>query len=325
MVRRSIISATARLARPFHFLPSNHNRQQQVGGTIGDPLKRNKIFFFTGFDQHIFHVPNVVEFLNGSSQVVPQPSTGPYSGGDYEATDQALVFAAAAQLTSLAGEYPAAQIGNSSYAKLDINLNPRNQPALRVNTTRDWGSNNVFLDPASPTYDSISNNGEEHVSTETANVSLTSSITSRLISHFRAQFSRDQQQSYSNSSDVLVKIPTILDGVGRSNILPRQTREHRLHLAETLSFEGSRNTWKFGGDARAMDDGQGALVAGQPATVQNSYVPSAERGPSVTDQRHRFVVGFSAEPRFFHRGHSWAASSMTGRFHLLCTTAPAAR
>ena len=26
-------------------------------------------------------------------------------------------------------------------------------------------------------------------------------------------------------------------------------REQRLHLAETLSFEGSRNTWKFGGDA----------------------------------------------------------------------------
>jgi hypothetical protein len=89
----------------------------------------------------------------------------------------------------------------------------------------------------------------KNTSRETANLSLTSSITQRLISHFRAQFSRDQQRSYSNSSDVLVKIPTILDGVGRSNILPRQTRERRLHLAETLDFEGSRNTWKFGGDA----------------------------------------------------------------------------
>jgi hypothetical protein len=58
-----------------------------------------------------------------------------------------------------------------------------------------------------------------------------------------------------------------------------------------------------------MDDGQDALVAGQPATVQNSYVPSAERGPSVTDQRQRFVVAFSAEPRFFHRGHE-----LLGRF-----------
>jgi hypothetical protein len=55
--------------------------------------------------------------------------------------------------------------------------------------------------------------------------------------------------------------------------------------------------------AHAIDDGQDALVAGQPATVQNSYQPTAERGPSVTDQRHRFVAAFSAEPRPFHRGH----------------------
>ncbi len=226
-----------------------HNRQQQAGGTIGGPLKRNKIFFFGGFDQHIFHSPNVVEFLDGSSQVVPQAGTGPYTPGDYEAGDEALVYATAAHLTSLAGEYPAAQIGNSFYAKLDINLTPRNQLALRVNTSRYWGANNVFLDPASPvTYDSISNNGQEVVSTETASLSLTSGLASRWISHLRAQFSRDLQQSYTNTSDVLVKIPTILDGMGRSNLLPRQTREHRLHLAETVSFDGTRNSLKLGGD-----------------------------------------------------------------------------
>jgi len=226
-----------------------HNRQQQAGGTIGGPVKRNKIFFFAGFDQHYFHVPDVVEFLNGSSQVIPQAGTGPFTPGDYEASDQALVFAAAAQLTSLAGEYPAGQIGNSTYAKLDINLSPRNQLGLRVNTSRYWGANNVFLDPASPlTYDSISNNGEETVATETASLALTSSISPRLISHFRGQFSRDLQQSYTNSTDTLVKIPTIIDAIGRSNILPRATREHRLHLAETVSFDASRHSFKFGGD-----------------------------------------------------------------------------
>jgi hypothetical protein len=146
-----------------------HDRQQQFGGTIGGPIKRNKVFFFAGFDGHIFHEPNVVEFLNGSSQVVPLAGTGPYTPGDYEATDAALVFAAAGKLSSLAGEYPAAQIGNSSYAKLDINLSPRQQLALRVNTSRYWGANNVLLDPSSPvTYDSISDNGEEEVSTDTA-------------------------------------------------------------------------------------------------------------------------------------------------------------
>ena len=226
-----------------------HNRQQQAGGTIGGPLKRNKVFFFAGFDQHLFHSPNVVEFLDGSSQVVPQASTGPYTPGDYDSTDEALVFAAAGQLTSLAGEYPAAQIGNSAYGKLDINLTPREQLALRVNTTRYWGANNVFLDPTSPvTYDSISDNGQETVATETGALSLTSGLSQRWISLLRAQFSRDVQQSFSNTSNVLVEIPTIMDGIGRSDLLPRQTRENRVHISETLSFDGRRNSWKFGGD-----------------------------------------------------------------------------
>ena len=227
-----------------------HSRQQQGGGTIGGPIKKNKIFFFAGFDQHYFHVPDVVEFLNGTMQVVPQAGTGPFTPGDYEATDQALVFAAAAQLNSLAGAYPAAQIGNATFAKLDINLTSRNQLALRFNSSRYWGSNNVFLDPASPvTYDSISDNGEETVSTETGVASLTSGLTTRLISHLRAQFSRDLRQSFTNTNDTLIKITDIIDGIGRSDLLPRATREHRAQLAETFSFDGSRHSFKFGADS----------------------------------------------------------------------------
>ncbi|MFZ0770905.1 MAG: TonB-dependent receptor [Candidatus Sulfotelmatobacter sp.] len=227
-----------------------HGRQQQGGGTLGGPIKRNKIFFFAGFDQHYFHVPDVTEFLNGAMQLCPQAGTGPYSPGDYEASDQALVFAAATQLDTLAGSYPAAQIGNAAYAKLDINLSPRNQLAVRYNSSRYWGSNNVFLDPASPvTYDSISDNGAENVSTDTGSVSLISSLSPRLISHLRAQFSRDLRQSYTNTNNTLIKIPDIIDGIGRSDQLPRATREHRAQLAETLSLDTSRHSFKFGGDS----------------------------------------------------------------------------
>ncbi len=54
--------------------------------------------------------------------------------------------------------------------------------------------------------------------------------------------------------------------------------------------------------AKAIDDGQDALVAGRPSTVQNSFAPS-ERGPSVTDQRHRVAFSWIAEPRPFDRAH----------------------
>ncbi len=63
-------SAFGGAAAPFVDL-NPHSLQQQGGGTIGGPIKKNRIFLFAGFDQHYFHVPNVVEFLNGSMQVVP--------------------------------------------------------------------------------------------------------------------------------------------------------------------------------------------------------------------------------------------------------------
>ncbi len=226
-----------------------HDQQQQFGFTLGGPIKRNRIFFFAGWDQHIFHIPAVVRFLNGSSAVIPVAGAGPETPGDYEASDQALVFANAAQLSKQAGTFPASMLGNAGFFKLDFVVNQHNNLSLRVNTSRYFGHNNVFLDPASPLSSfGVSDNGEEHVSTESAALTFTSNLSTRVVSRFRGQFSRDLQYSTANSSDPLTKIRNVIDGFGRSSILPRQTREHRLHLAETLSVEGKRNSWKFGGD-----------------------------------------------------------------------------
>ncbi|HTR67281.1 MAG TPA: TonB-dependent receptor [Terriglobales bacterium] len=226
------------------------SQQQQFGFTAGGPLKRNRAFYYGGIDQHIFRVPVVVRFDNGSPAVSPVPSIYPATPGDYEASDKALVFSAVKQLNGLAGNYPAELVGNTGFFKVDVALNSKNQLTARVNTSRYWGTNNVFFDPSSPlTAYAISDNGQEKVATESASLSLTSALSYHVISHLRAQFSRDLQQSFSNSSEPLIKIYGITDGFGRSSILPRQTREHRLHLAETLSLDKGRNSWKFGGDA----------------------------------------------------------------------------
>ena len=131
-----------------------HNRQQQAGGTIGGPLKRNKVFFFAGFDQHIFRVPNVVEFLNGSSQVVPQAGNWTSSPETTKPPTRRWSSPPPRNSRRSPENIPPPRSAILPMRKLDINLTPRNQLALRVNTTRYWGSNNVFLDPGSPvTYD----------------------------------------------------------------------------------------------------------------------------------------------------------------------------
>ena len=56
------------------------------------------------------------------------------------------------------------------------------------------------------------------------------------------------QQSFANSDAAKIKIYGLVDGMGRSSILPRETREHKLHVADTVSYNTGRMNWKFGGD-----------------------------------------------------------------------------
>lgn len=108
---------------------------------------------FAGYDQHIFHVPSVVEFGNGSTVVVPQLGTYP-NILDYEICDpaiggqacnQALVFASAAQLSTLGGTFHAKLLGNTGFVKLDRVLTPHEHLSARLGTSRYYGTNNVLL------------------------------------------------------------------------------------------------------------------------------------------------------------------------------------
>jgi len=229
------------------FKPSD--QQHQFGGTLGGPIRRNKAFFFAGYDQHIFRVPTVVEFSDGNTVVVPKKGSGPVDPGDYEDSDKDLVFAAAANLSTMGGTFRSNLLGDAAFIKLDYSLSPRNYLSSRVSTSRYYGLNNVFFDPASPiTNYAMSANGEESVKTETASLSLLSALTTKFTSHLRVQFSRDLQQSFPNSTSVRTSIYSIISAFGQSSILPRETQEHRLHLAETFSCTSGRQDWKFGGD-----------------------------------------------------------------------------
>jgi hypothetical protein len=244
-------------APPFvGFNPSNE--QHQFGATIGGPIQRSKTFLFAGYDQHIFNVPAVVEFDNGQTAVAPLVGIYP-TPGDYEicnpaiggpACDQALVMASAAQLSAMGGMFHARLLGETGFVKLDRVLSSHQFLTARLSTSRSYGANNVYFDPGSPiTFDSISANGEEDVATESASLSLLSGITPRLTSHLRVQFSRDLEQQFPNTTGTQTSIYSWMEDFGQSSTLPRQTREHRLHLAETLSLSRGRNQWKFGADA----------------------------------------------------------------------------
>jgi Carboxypeptidase regulatory-like domain len=136
------------------------DRQQQFGGTLGGPIRKDHIFFYAGFDEHLLTVPSIMQFANGASSVVAQPT-------DYDYTDQELVMAAVKKLNAMAGYYPTTMQGNAGFAKLDFTISPKQLAFVRLSTSRYSGTNNVFFDPSSPmtTY-AESENGSENVKTE---------------------------------------------------------------------------------------------------------------------------------------------------------------
>ena len=274
-------SALGGATPPFMTFNPN-NIQHQFGGTVGGPIQRSKTFLFASYDQHIFDLPRVVQFEDGATTVMPQLGTYP-SILDYEvcdpanqpgvgqgggsACDEAIVAGcspedaaaglciaanlspAAAQLSQNGGTFPAKLLGETGSLKLDRVLTPHQYLSARLSTARSYGTNNVSFDSGSPiTNYAMSGNGEEDVATESASLSLSGSMTPRLTSHLRAQFSRDLEQSFPNSTGVRTSIYSWMADLGQSSTLPRQTREHRLHLAETLSLSRGRNQWKFGAD-----------------------------------------------------------------------------
>ena len=130
-------------AQPAFTTGKPDDRQQQFGATLGGPIRKDRIFFYAGFDQHLLTVPSMMQFANGATAIVPQPI-------DYDYLDKPLVMAAAQQLNSMGGYYPTTMQGNAGFAKLDFTLSPKQLAFLRISTSRFSGNNNVFFDPSSP-------------------------------------------------------------------------------------------------------------------------------------------------------------------------------
>ncbi|HXE89558.1 MAG TPA: TonB-dependent receptor [Terriglobales bacterium] len=300
-------------ARPPGLPAKPSDRRHQVGGTLGGRLIKNQVFYFVGFDQHVFRVPNVVLFADGSTEVAP-------TADDFEFNDQALVFAAADQLSALGGEFESSLIGHAAFAKVDVSLSPQHYLSGRLSASRYYGDNNVFFDPSSPARNfALSSNGEERVETLSAALSLTSALSFRATSHLRVQASWDNERSLANSDEPRTVIDDVLEGFGRSVILPRRTDENRVHIAETVSLDGRRHSFKFGGDFSNVEiTNIFPLLFGGQYTFRSIRVNPFTFAPQTFGLQLTPLRAFAHEvPRFYSQNFGSAVSHPDTREYAL--------
>lgn len=241
--------------------------QHQFGGSIGGPIKKDKLFWFFAYEQQRFRAPRQILFTNF-------PYTGP-----------ALTPAQRA----VHDFYNAEQVGytqtNDAYAglgRLDWNVNNNHRLNVRYSASKNNALNAVSrgetsLDPT--TSQALSTNGDEKNNTKILVGQLVSNFGSNTVNELRVQYAREDRPRISNSA-----IPQILTGFstyGATAFLPTTQFDTRYQVADALTYITGNHNLKFGGEYSRLfasqtfgfnQFGQYVLSIGsQPANLQSTF------------------------------------------------------
>lgn len=209
--------------------PKPFGQINQFGGTVGGPIKKDKIFFFAAYEGQRSDLPNPV-ILNS------------------------LPFAPAnviALLTPKVASYNINRQQNTYLGKVDFNLNEKNQIWVRYNQ-QDFTGTNL---ESSGTLSAEEHTGNSNVKTKTLTANWTHSFTSNFFNELRFQYSRDKQPGLANSSTPEVNVTANAGGIndgtfafGRNNFSPRETTINRYQFIDNQTYIAGNNTIKYGAD-----------------------------------------------------------------------------
>jgi hypothetical protein len=205
--------------------------QQQFGGSIGGPIKKDKAFFFGSYEQQKFTNPRFV-FFNLLQNVTP-----------VDATREAYNYYQSLQTPFDQTNDAIAYLGRFDYNfseanRLNIRYNQSWNNALNANST----GNQLFPNTVS----ALSNNGTEKNRSYTIVGQLTSFLKPNLVNELRAQYSREVRPRLANT-----EAPNVTNAIGRFgtvNFLPTTQFDWRVQIFNNLTLIKGNHSFKFGAE-----------------------------------------------------------------------------
>ncbi len=218
--------------------------QHQVGGSIGGPIARDRVFFFGSAEYQRFRAPRQVVF------------------GNLRFVDPALNGGAATEAFNIFSglQTPFIQT-NDAFAglgKIDFQINDRNLLTGRYNYSRNnaLNANSTGETSINPTTNrALSSNGTEGNNNNIFVAQLVSSISSRLANDFRFQFAREERPRTANSLQPNVSLGGVGE-FGTRTFLPTTQFDERYQVIDGLSIVSGNNTLKIGGEYSDLFAGQ---------------------------------------------------------------------
>lgn len=200
--------------------------RHQFGGTLGGPIKKERTFFFTAYDQQAEHQALTVRFNN----TVGLP----------------------ANLLAQQGLFNSTNGVNTYLVKIDHQLVKNTHLTGRYNYSRNNAENGTFTGVTTGTLD---NNGFEKDRTHTGVVNANTIISAALLNEFRWQYSFEDRPRLNNGEalDFSPKVgPQVqISGccfLGGVSFLPIQQNDYRLQFADNISYIRRAHNLKLGVD-----------------------------------------------------------------------------
>jgi len=229
-------------------IPKTNFSQQQFGGSVGGPIKRDKAHYFVSAEQQYFDTPFTVRFNRDVSGVPPltQLFGQPISG--------------VTNMSDLEGTYPREVNLTAVLAKVDYQLNPSNSLTIRYNYSRFQGV--LFGATAGGVEGLVQSSSADNTENTTPSshsfvVSNTTVIGSNKFNEIRFQYAFESRPREGVSNN----IPEInISGCcvwGRLNFLPITSEHPRIQISDNFTYLFGNHDLKLGVDLNFTSTKQG--------------------------------------------------------------------
>ncbi len=258
------------------------DRRHQFGGTIGGPIKKDKLFFFFSYDQQKRNFPGVAGPLPGYLDPITVPTapqtctsgTPGYaqcvSGNTLLARGitQAQTDAALAYVSGLTGVVP--RRGDQLMFLPKVDWRPTQNNTLSVTYNRSRWKSPAGVQTQATVNRGITSWGDDYVDLDSLTGRLTSAIRSTVTNEVRYQWSEDFERQVPQTPTAGEPLtgpngmpPAVTVGyqdngptLGMPNFLPRAAYpdETRHQFADNISIAQGKHLLKFGFDFNNVKD-----------------------------------------------------------------------
>lgn len=214
--------------------------QTQFGGSVGGPIKSDKLFFFTAYEQQNLSVRRAVTHTNLVGFTPVGAQIEPFNTYRNEQT-----------------EFNQTNDAKSFFGKIDYDINGANRFNVRYNYSKNEALNGVStgetsLDPT--TNRSLGTNGTELDKNNVVVAQLVSNFSPRTSNDFHFQWAKEERPRLANAEQV--SVITNIGELGTRNFLPTVQDDKRYQLMDAMTFTTGSHEFKFGGEYSKVSVGQ---------------------------------------------------------------------